>query len=162
LTVGTGTWKGLPTGIYQGTGPNASRTFNGYNVMAIQSALSTAGIPTTVDGIYGAQTTGNVRIYQTRNGLTVDGIVGPQTWGSMSAFITAAPVFSYAWYTCPTSVASVSSALPAGCVVIAGATQSSYTPTAAEASTYLTAQVTATNSAGVVSMWTISTAGVTP
>jgi len=160
LTAGTGTWKGIPTGIYQGTGPNAARTYNGINVMAVQSALSSAGIPTTVDGFYGAQTIGNVRSYQTQNGLTVDGIVGPQTWGRLTAFVTAPAVFSYAWFRCPTAVAAVSLSIPAGCTSIAGATQLTYLPTAADAGLFLSTRVTATNSAGTITKWTISPAAV--
>lgn len=162
LSAGTGTWKGLPTSIYQGSGPNASRSFNGYNVMAIQSALTTAGIPTGIDGIYGPQTTANVRTYQSRYGLTVDGIVGAQTWGHMASLVTAPATFTYAWFSCTAPVAAVTSTVPDGCSPISGATGASYTVATADAGTYLTAQITATNTAGAITKWTPSTAAVTP
>ena len=36
-----------------------------------------------VDGVFGSQTAGAVRLFQQRNGLTVDGVVGPQTWEAL-------------------------------------------------------------------------------
>jgi peptidoglycan hydrolase-like protein with peptidoglycan-binding domain len=136
--------------------------FNGFNVMAIQSALSTAGIATGIDGIYGPQTTANVRIYQGRYGLTVDGIVGVQTWGHMSSLINAPATYSYAWYDCTTAVAAVVTTIPDGCTPIAGAAGPSYTLAAMDAAAFVTTQVTATNTAGAATKWTLSTAAVTP
>jgi peptidoglycan hydrolase-like protein with peptidoglycan-binding domain len=148
--------------MYQGTGPNAGRTFNGYNVMSIQAALSTAGIATVVDGIYGPQTRQNVMTYQSRYGLTVDGIVGPQTYGHMRSLVNAPAVYRYTWYSCSAAAAAAASAPPAGCIAMAKASGTSATPGAAQAGRFIVVQVDATNSAGTISRWTASTAGVIP
>src|ERR671914_303270 len=47
-------------------------------VTHVQQALQISA-----DGIFGPQTDGAVRQYQSRNGLEVDGIVGPATWASL-------------------------------------------------------------------------------
>jgi chitosanase len=51
----------------------------GDDVTALQQALLNAGITSTVDGIFGANTDAAVKEFQTRQGLAVDGIVGPAT-----------------------------------------------------------------------------------
>lgn len=159
LTTFSGAFTGNPT-TYTPTGANAGRTYNGYNVMSIQTALTRAGIPTTVDGIYGPQTRANVRTYQQRNGLTVDGIVGPQTWGHMSTLLNNTPTISYAWFTCTTPVTAVSSTLPSGCTAIGGATGSTFVVVQANSGKYLTSRITATSSTGSASKWAQSTVAV--
>jgi chitosanase len=51
----------------------------GDDVTALQQALVNAGIPATVDGIFGPSTDAAVKQFQTQRGLTADGIVGPAT-----------------------------------------------------------------------------------
>ena len=51
----------------------------GDDVTALQRALVNAGIPVTVDGIFGPSTEAAVKQFQTQRGLTADGIVGPAT-----------------------------------------------------------------------------------
>jgi peptidoglycan hydrolase-like protein with peptidoglycan-binding domain len=162
VTVNLGTWRGLAAAMYQGTGPNAARTYNGYNVMSIQGTLALAGIPTTIDGVYGPQTIANVRTYQARFGLTVDGLVGAQTWNHMVSFVTGPTTYTYAWASCPATVPVASATAPSGCTTIPSASSSSFTPTAAEVGAFLVAQVTATNSAGTTAFWTPSTIAIAP
>jgi len=52
---------------------------HGGGVKALQMALTTLGIPTTVDGTYGKSTAKSVALFQSRAMLKPDGIAGPQT-----------------------------------------------------------------------------------
>ena len=61
-------------------------------VEKIQQALIDAGFPLPqfgVDGIFGPETQGAVRRYQSGHGLAPDGIVGPLTMGSLDALFAA-------------------------------------------------------------------------
>ncbi len=49
----------------------------------LQLALSRAGYPVGIDGIFGPKTREAVLRIQRSNGLTPDGIVGPKTWGTL-------------------------------------------------------------------------------
>lgn len=51
----------------------------GDDVRAVQQALVNAGIPVTVDGIFGQASNVAVKQFQAQRGLTADGIVGPAT-----------------------------------------------------------------------------------
>ena len=51
----------------------------GDDVRALQQALVKAGLPVTVDGVFGTDTDAAVKQFQQQKGLTVDGIVGPAT-----------------------------------------------------------------------------------
>jgi hypothetical protein len=68
----------------------------GDDVLAVQKRLAQLGYqqPGQDDGVYGLQTEGAVRAFQTINSLTVDGITGPATWKQLfgSAAVTAPPV----------------------------------------------------------------------
>jgi peptidoglycan hydrolase-like protein with peptidoglycan-binding domain len=59
--------------------------YRGYSVRRIQELLTAAGFRTVVDGIYGPNTTSQVRAFQRAQGIQVDGIVGPVTWGRLNA-----------------------------------------------------------------------------
>lgn len=51
----------------------------GAAVKTLQTQLTTAGYPTTVDGIFGKNTEQELVKFQAANGLTADGIDGPRT-----------------------------------------------------------------------------------
>jgi chitosanase len=55
----------------------------GNDVQFVQQALSDAGIPVDVDGIFGPQTENAIKEFQQQQGLTVDGIVGPATLAAL-------------------------------------------------------------------------------
>lgn len=80
-------WAGsaLPTGSTTTTGAaitvsSPSETYNGYPTRTIQTLLTKRGYTCTVDGIYGQQTTAQVRAFQASRHLAVDGSVGPVTY----------------------------------------------------------------------------------
>jgi peptidoglycan hydrolase-like protein with peptidoglycan-binding domain len=53
----------------------------------ISMPVSTHGGKSPPDGIFGAETQGAVKQFQTRNGLTVDGIAGRKTFGALDEFM---------------------------------------------------------------------------
>lgn len=55
---------------------NGSR---GQEVLDIQRQLVLLGYSIKVDGIFGKETEGAVRSFQSKSGIQIDGIVGPQT-----------------------------------------------------------------------------------
>lgn len=68
-------------------------TYYGVEVSDIQKALNNyhkngSYIQITADGIYGNDTTGAVKNFQSRNGLFVDGICGNNTWSKLKSYIT--------------------------------------------------------------------------
>lgn len=54
-----------------------SPIMQGPDVKRLQQALTKAGFPATVDGLFGKETDNQVRLFQKREGLKPDGIVGP-------------------------------------------------------------------------------------
>lgn len=56
---------------------------------ALQTSLKLLGYEITIDGIYGPQTEGVVRDFQSKNGLEVDGIAGPLTLAAIDAKLNA-------------------------------------------------------------------------
>lgn len=70
------------------------------NVREIQQALAAAGyLPGPIDGIWGRQTAGAVRLFQSDHGLEIDGSVGPQTLAALQSG-AASPDLSapFVWY----------------------------------------------------------------
>lgn len=65
-------------GYYSGTIKSGS---SGDDTKKWQEFLASQGYDISIDGIFGDQTTGYTKDWQTKNGLTADGIVGDQTWG---------------------------------------------------------------------------------
>jgi hypothetical protein len=51
----------------------------GADVVVLQERLDAEGLPVTVDGVYGQETTDAVMAYQEQEQLTVDGVVGSET-----------------------------------------------------------------------------------
>jgi hypothetical protein len=60
------------------------------------------------------------------------------------------PTATYGWVRCNQPIAAAFATLPAGCTVIAGANETSYLSTAADAGKYLSGMVTLTNAYGTV------------
>ncbi len=70
-------------------------------VAAVQRQLTAIGCgPIEIDGVFGAQTSSAVRLFQTRYDLGVDGVVGSRTW--LRLFRQTAPVVTEP----PTSLAA--------------------------------------------------------
>ncbi len=66
--------------------PNTIRQGDtGSDVRECQALLCTHGFNTTVDGVFGAGTTAQVKAFQASEGLTADGIVGAKTWAALEA-----------------------------------------------------------------------------
>jgi len=64
--------------------PTIKNGSKGYAVRQIQTLLKKRGYdPKGVDGIFGNNTEGAVKKFQTASKITADGIVGPKTWGAI-------------------------------------------------------------------------------
>jgi peptidoglycan hydrolase-like protein with peptidoglycan-binding domain len=74
--VGPQTWSALVVVTQRG--------LEGSYVKAVQSELSSSGLPTAVDGVFGPITEGNVRAFQRRNGIKANGTVGMTTWNVLT------------------------------------------------------------------------------
>lgn len=70
---------------------DADGTWAGYSITKIQQLLGKHGFPTDVDGIYGPDTTRQVKAFQAAKKLTVDGDVGPATWAALNGAAAAKP-----------------------------------------------------------------------
>lgn len=62
---------------------NLSQGSRGNMVWILQAGLYVKGFETTLDSIFGANTTTQVKAFQTDNGLTADGIAGPNTFEAL-------------------------------------------------------------------------------
>lgn len=60
--------------------PLVKRGDNGFPVRPLQQLLRARGHSVGVDGIFGPQTEGAVKAFQSSKNLAADGIVGAQTW----------------------------------------------------------------------------------
>lgn len=65
----------------------------GPEVKTLQIALTQAGFPVTIDGIFGQATLSAVTKFQAENGLTQDGIVGTQTYSALFGSTQLSGVF---------------------------------------------------------------------
>ena len=74
---------GSPAPQPQGEYPLLRKGARGHWVTTLQLDLSLAGHPVSVDGIFGPETDGAVRAFQSEEGLDADGIVGPLTWAAL-------------------------------------------------------------------------------
>ncbi|TAL43643.1 MAG: peptidoglycan-binding protein, partial [Salinibacterium sp.] len=91
--------------------------------------------------------------------VTGTGVVGSALTADPGTFTGfPVPAVSYAWYSCTSAVAAVASAAPTGCTVISGVTSASYVPGSEQAGKFVSANITATNALGTVSLWTASVA----
>jgi peptidoglycan hydrolase-like protein with peptidoglycan-binding domain len=83
--VGLQTWSQLIIQVQQGSSGDAVR--------AVQSQIHGRGdgAQIAIDGVFGPDTNGAVRAFQTLLGLSVDGIVGSQTWNRLVNGYLAAP-----------------------------------------------------------------------
>jgi peptidoglycan hydrolase-like protein with peptidoglycan-binding domain len=79
-----GTASRYPAAIGAVTGveswPTVRKGSEGPFVVEWQRILIAAGIPVSVDGIFGPETMSGTMIWQERKGLEVDGVVGPVSW----------------------------------------------------------------------------------
>ena len=76
-------WIGVPKPRCATKAFVESRTgwiWKGEPVRYLQSVLRDQGHPIDVDGYFGPQTDGVVRLFQAAHGLVTDGLVGPNTW----------------------------------------------------------------------------------
>jgi peptidoglycan hydrolase-like protein with peptidoglycan-binding domain len=81
-------WPHITVGTLQRARNSAQPTIaegdSGDAVRRLQRALRRTGdFSIVVDGVFGAQTTAAVKLFQQGSGLTVDGIVGPLTWAAL-------------------------------------------------------------------------------
>jgi peptidoglycan hydrolase-like protein with peptidoglycan-binding domain len=79
--VGVQTWPKLVVQVKKGSTGDAVRGVQ--EVMKFHDQSDGEGPAIHVDGIFGAQTDGWVRGFQTAVGTTSDGIVGPITWRAL-------------------------------------------------------------------------------
>jgi GH24 family phage-related lysozyme (muramidase) len=64
--------------------PVLKRGATGQAVERLQRALSAAGRPIAVDGVFGPGTVRAVKAFQGAHGLPADGVVGPATWAALT------------------------------------------------------------------------------
>ena len=65
--------------------PTISMGAHGGAVTNVQFLLQVDGVSVGIDGVFGAETTTAVQVFQREFGLTVDGVVGPVTWAALLA-----------------------------------------------------------------------------
>ncbi|MEW5323470.1 peptidoglycan-binding protein [Geobacillus thermoleovorans] len=58
-------------------------------VKELQRMLNSAGYNVKVDGVYGSETEGAVKIFQKSVGISVDGVAGAQTYRSLKSYISS-------------------------------------------------------------------------
>ncbi|MFO8060315.1 MAG: spore cortex-lytic enzyme [Bacillota bacterium] len=88
IAVGILLWMWMPWWVTPPAGAQARPTLywgsTGPEVREVQSRLAQWGYYNgPISGVFGAQTSEAVRLFQRRNGLAVDGVVGPQTYATL-------------------------------------------------------------------------------
>jgi len=109
-------------------------------VKSIQTYLTRAGIPTTVDGVYGATTIANVKTFQTKYGLLSNGDVASVTWSKMLS-LKLYTSYTYQWVSCTDTLAAASTVVPTACTNISGATSTTYVLKSADLTKYIAVRV---------------------
>jgi peptidoglycan hydrolase-like protein with peptidoglycan-binding domain len=159
LTATSGQWLGAPTAAIPADGPKYGT--NAYPVKSIQTYLTRAGIPTTVDGAYGPGTTANVRTFQSKYGLLSDGMVGPVTWSKMLA-LKLYTTYTYQWVSCTASIATATATAPTACTDIVGATSTAYVLKSTDLTKHIAVKVTGVSGIKNESRWSVSNGPVVP
>ena len=159
LTATSGQWLGAPTAAIPADGPTYGT--NAYPVKSIQTYLTRAGIPTTVDGAYGPGTTANVKTFQTKYGLLADGLVGPVTWSKMLA-LKLYTSYTYQWASCTATLAVASASAPSVCTNITTATSAAYVLKSSDLTKHIAVKVTGVSGTTTESRWSASLGPVIP
>ena len=159
LTAASGQWLGAPTAAIPADGPKYGA--NAYPVKSIQTYLTRAGIPTTVDGAYGPGTTASVRSFQTKYGLLADGMVGPVTWSKMLA-LKLFTSYSTQWVSCTAPIAAATATAPTTCTNIDGATSTAYVLKSSDLTKHIAVRVTAVSGTKNEVRWSVTLGPVVP
>jgi uncharacterized protein YkwD len=176
-TSTTGTWTGSPTPTYQRSWVRCTAPITtAYSTIptgctAISGATGTTYVSTSTDvGKYltvlitatnsagtakaGARTTVATTASTAPKNTAAPTVSGSSavgsTWTSTTGTWTGSPTPTYqrTWLRCTAPVTTAYSTTPTGCTAISGASGTSYVSTSSDVGKYLTALVTATNSAG--------------
>ena len=84
ISTGTTTGTNLPTLKYSSTGQYVYLLQSYFNIIKVcNPQLPSTFSQLEVDGVFGAKTLNNVKVYQEYKNLTVDGVVGQQTWNAL-------------------------------------------------------------------------------
>jgi peptidoglycan hydrolase-like protein with peptidoglycan-binding domain len=130
-------------------------------VKSIQTYLTRAGIPTTVNGDYGVATTANVKTFQSRHGLLVNGIVGSVTWSKMLS-LKLYTTYSYQWVSCTAPIGVATATVPTTCTNIPGARSSAYKLRGSDIGKHIAVRVTGVSGTKNESRWSVSRGPVVP
>ena len=128
---------------------------------SIQTYLTRAGIPTTVDGVYGAATIANVKTFQARHGLLVNGVVGSVTWSKMLT-LKLYTTYSYQWVSCTAPIGVATAAAPTTCSNIPDAISSAYVLKSSDLGKHIAVRVTGVSGTKNESRWSVSRGPVVP
>ena len=159
FTATSGQWLGAPTAAIPADGPKYKNT--SYPVKSIQTYLTRAGIPTTVDGVDGPATTANVRTFQARHGLLVNGEVGSVTWSKMLT-LKLYTTYSYQWVSCTAPIGVATATAPTTCSNIPDAISSVYVLKSSDLGKHVAVRVTGVSGTKNESRWSVSRGPVVP
>ncbi len=159
LTATSGQWLGAPTAAIPADGPKYGT--NAYPVKSIQTYLTRAGIPTTVDGLYGRGTIASVKTFQAKYGLLSDGLVGPVTWSKMLA-LKLYTSYTYQWVSCTAPLSVATATAPTICTNITTATSAAYVLKSSDLAKHIAVKVTGVSGATTESRWSASLGPVAP
>ncbi len=128
---------------------------------SIQTYLTRAGIPTTVDGVYGAATIANVKTFQARHGLLVNGVVGSVTWSKMLT-LKLYTTYSYQWVSCTAPIGVATATAPTTCSNIPDARSSVYVLKSSDLGKHIAVRVTGVSGTKNEARWSVSRGPVVP